>query len=96
VQHAPEAAWRTSGLSSSTVHHLHATLHKALKDAERVGLVAGNVCKLVNAPRMAETEIHPLSREDARSFLDVASGERLATARYSCGGHPMGRPPHDA
>jgi integrase len=67
----------SSGLSPSTVHHLHATLHKALKDAERLELVARNVCKLVNAPRMAETEIHPLSREDARAFLDVASRERL-------------------
>jgi integrase len=67
----------STGLSPSTVHHLHGTLHKALKDAERLGLVARNVCKLVNAPRMAESEIHPLSREDARVFLDVASGERL-------------------
>ena len=66
-----------AGLSTSTVRHLHATLHKALKDAERLGLVARNVCKLVNAPRMAESEIHPLSREDARVLLDVATGERL-------------------
>ncbi|HEV8189875.1 MAG TPA: tyrosine-type recombinase/integrase, partial [Ktedonobacterales bacterium] len=66
-----------AGLSTSTVHHLHAALHKALKDAERLGVVARNVCKLVNAPRMAESEIHPLSREDARVLLDVAAGERL-------------------
>jgi integrase len=66
-----------SGLSTSTVHHIHATLHKALRDAERLGLVARNVCKLVNVPRMAESEIHPLSREDARVLLDVAAGERL-------------------
>ncbi len=66
-----------SGLSTSTVHHIHATLHKALQDAERLGLVARNVCKLVNVPRMAESEIHPLSREDARVLLDVAAGERL-------------------
>lgn len=66
-----------AGLSSSTVHHIHATLHKALKDAERLGLVARNVCKLVNVPRMAESEIHPLSRENARVLLDVAAGERL-------------------
>lgn len=66
-----------AGLSTSTVHHLHATLHKALKDAERLGLVARNVCKLVNVPRMAETEIHPLSLEDAKVLLDIAAGERL-------------------
>jgi integrase len=66
-----------TGLSTSTVHHLHATLHKALKDAERLGLVSRNVCKLVNVPRMAETDIQPLSPSDARTFLDIASGNRL-------------------
>jgi integrase len=66
-----------TGLSSSTVHHLHATLHKALKDAERLRLVARNVTTLVNVPRMAESEIRPLTREEARILLDVASSERL-------------------
>jgi integrase len=66
-----------AGLSTSTVHHLHATLHKALKDAERLRQVARNVSTLVNVPRMAESEIHPLTREEARRFLDVALGDRL-------------------
>ncbi len=66
-----------TGLSSSTVHHLHATLHKALSDAELLGLVARNVCKLVKAPRMAETEIHPLSSQQVRTLLDAATGDRL-------------------
>jgi integrase len=66
-----------AGLSTSTVHHLHATLHEALKDAERLGLVARNVCKLVNVPRMAETEIHPLALDDAKVLLDFAASERL-------------------
>jgi integrase len=63
-----------AGLSSSTVRHLHATLHKALKDAERLGLVVRNVCKLVNAPRMAETEIHPLSPPQAQVLLRTVAG----------------------
>jgi integrase len=67
-----------AGLSTTTVHHLHATLHKALKDAERLQLVTRNVSKLVNVPRMAESEIHPLSREEARALLDVASRDRLS------------------
>ncbi len=67
----------SSGLSSSTVHHLHATLHKALKDAERLRLVARNVTTLVNVPRMAESEIHPLTRDEARILLAVASGQRM-------------------
>jgi integrase len=66
-----------AGLSVSTVHHLHATLHKALKDAERLGLVARNVCKLVSVPRMDETEIHPLSRAEARILLHTVFETRI-------------------
>ena len=66
-----------AGLSSSTVRHLHATLHKALKDAERLGLVARNVCKLVNVPRMAETEICPLSSAQARLLLATVARTRM-------------------
>src|SRR5439155_8185282 len=66
-----------TGLSSSTVHQLHGTLHKAFTDAERLGLVSRNVSKLVSLPRMAETDIHPLNREEAGILLDIASGDRL-------------------
>jgi integrase len=65
-----------SGLSSTTVHHLHATLHKAFKDAARLRVVARNVTKLVNVPRIAESEIHPLTAEEAWQFLHIARGER--------------------
>jgi integrase len=71
-----------SGLSSTTVHHLHATLHKAFKDAERLRVVARNVTKLVNVPRVAETEIHPLTAEEARRLLHVTRGER-SSALYA-------------
>jgi integrase-like protein len=46
-----------TGLSRTTVHHLHAVLHRALAQAERLGLVARNVCDLVEAPRTAEREM---------------------------------------
>jgi integrase len=52
-------------------------LHKAFNDAERLRVVGRNVTKLVNVPRMAEAEIHPLSAEEARRLLDVASSERI-------------------
>jgi integrase len=65
------------GLSSTTVHHLHASLHRALAAAVRLDLVVRNVSDLVDATRMAESEMHPLSREEARTLLDIASGERL-------------------
>jgi integrase len=65
------------GLSGTTVHHLHAVLHRALAQAERLGLVARNVSELVEVPRMAEHEMRVLDSEQVRRLLDVARGERL-------------------
>ncbi|HEX5157651.1 MAG TPA: site-specific integrase [Ktedonobacterales bacterium] len=65
------------GLSSTTVNHMHGSLHKALDAAVRLGLVARNVTELVDVPRMASHEIHPLTKEQARQLLYVARGERL-------------------
>jgi integrase len=66
-----------TGLSSTTVNHLHTTLHKALSQAERQGLVARNVTDLVDPPRMAETEIHPLTPQQVRILLSALDGQRL-------------------
>ncbi len=65
------------GLSSTTVHHLHAVLHRALGQAERLGLVARNVCDLVDVPRMAERELHVLNPDQVRQLFTAAQGERL-------------------
>jgi integrase len=67
-----------TGLSRTTVHHLHAVLHRALAQAERLGLVARNVCDLVEAPRMAEREMQVLARGQVRHLLDMANDDRLA------------------
>jgi integrase len=69
----------SKGLSPSTVRHLHAVLHKALKSAERLGLVARNVASAVDAPRMRHHEMRCFSREEARRLLaeTEASGDRL-------------------
>ncbi|HEX5158878.1 MAG TPA: site-specific integrase [Ktedonobacterales bacterium] len=65
------------GLSVTTVHHLHAVLHRALSQAERLGLVGRNVADLVDAPRMAEHEMHVLDRPQVHRFLQAARGDRL-------------------
>jgi integrase len=66
-----------SGLASTTVNHLHDTLHKALKRAMRLGLLARNVTELVDVPRVDPAEMHPLTREETHILFDVASGDRL-------------------
>jgi integrase len=74
------AALLASGLSSTTVHHAHATLHKALKAAMRLGLVPRNVTEMVEVPRMQHHEMHVLSPEQARQFIVACDGELLAAA----------------
>jgi integrase len=48
-------------------------LHKALKEALRLGLVARNVCDVVNRPRMPRSEFTTLSLAEARDLLTSAT-----------------------
>ncbi len=65
-----------TGLSSTTVNHLHGTLHKALDKAVLLDLVPRNVSDLVDVPAIRETEIHPLTLAQARALLDGTAGTR--------------------
>lgn len=66
-----------AGLSPSSVHHLHAILHRALGRAARWGVVPRNVADLVDAPPLAHHEMRTLSPEESRLFLETAVGDRL-------------------
>jgi len=65
------------GLTTTTVHHLHTIVHKALSNALRLGLVQRNVCDLIDPPRKLHHEMTTLSEEQARLLLTTASGKRL-------------------
>jgi integrase len=67
----------SEGLSSTTVRHIHAVLHRALVHAVKVGLVPRNVTDAVEAPRMRHAQIHPLSATQAHAFLEACRSERL-------------------
>jgi integrase len=66
-----------AGLSPTTVRHIHAAAHKALKQATRWGLVVRNVASVVEAPRMAHHEMTTLSPDEAQRVIEAACGERL-------------------
>ena len=66
-----------AGRSPTTVHHLHRVLHRALRQAERWGLVGRNPVALVDAPRRAKPEMRALVPEEAQRLLDAADGDRL-------------------
>lgn len=65
------------GLSPRSVQIIHATLHKALKQAVGWTLIPRNVSDGVMPPRPLKREITPLSQEQARTLLQAARGDRL-------------------
>ncbi|MGZ6363683.1 MAG: tyrosine-type recombinase/integrase [Ktedonobacterales bacterium] len=65
-----------TGLSSTTVHQLHAVLHNAFDDAMRKGLVQRNVCDLVTPPAKRRHEMTVWTPEQARMFLDTLRKEK--------------------
>jgi integrase len=71
-----------TGLHPRSVLHTHRVLHKALADAERLGLVARNVAKNVALPAMpALTSVDNVwTTEQLRSFLEGAAAEPLYAA----------------
>ena len=66
-----------SGLSSATVRYAHAVLRRALKQAVVRGLVTRNAAEGASLPRMVQKETQTFTPEEARRFLQAASGDRL-------------------
>ena len=66
-------------LSPRTVQYIHVTLHKALKQAVNDGLIPRNATEVVKPPQVRREEIRPLTPEQVKMLLDVASeaGDRL-------------------
>ncbi len=71
-----------SELSPRTVQLSLVILRHALETAVKWNLLARNVAKLVDSPKVRRSEIKPLDPEQARKFLDAAKGERFE-ALYS-------------
>jgi integrase len=65
-----------SGLSARTVQYHHAVLRRGLVMAERRGLVARNVAKLVSPPAVRREEVRPPNVDQAREFIGILGGER--------------------
>lgn len=68
------------GLSSTTAHHLHALIHRALAKAVRQGKVSRNVAELVDPgdrPKVDQHEMHVLADADFGHFLAAVRGDRL-------------------
>ena len=69
-----------AGMSGSSLRRIHSTLTRALRAAERRGLVTRNVAALVDTPAGPETRARSLTVEQAGSLLAAARGHRLEAA----------------
>jgi integrase len=66
-----------SGCSAASVHKMHETLHKALRQAVRWGYMMKNPADDVDPPKVHTQEVTPLTREEARRLLNTVQGDRL-------------------
>jgi len=60
------------GLSLRSVQLMHITLHKALKNAIKTGLISRNPIDLVDPPKVERHEMKTMTEEDIGRFLDEA------------------------
>jgi integrase len=67
----------STGLSSTSVNHVHAILHRALDQAVRWGLLLRNVTDTVDPPRRAETEMKVWDTRQVARFLKASVGDEL-------------------
>ena len=62
---------QSSGLSSTTVHGIHTTLHHALKAARDQGLIPVNPANEVDPPKVMHQPMKILNEEQLDTFMDV-------------------------
>lgn len=68
-------------LSARTVRYCHATVHKALADGVRMGLLVRNVAEQATPPRSGQRqEPRTWTAEELRAFLEFAKSDRLYAA----------------
>lgn len=69
-------AWLKQGLSPSSVHHLHRTLHRALAVAVRRGVLHTNPADRAEPPKVPRVRFPTLTVAQARAVLKTARGRR--------------------
>jgi hypothetical protein len=70
------ARLRKTGAKPSTLLQVHRTLRAALNEAEKRERITRNPIRVVRTPQMTETEIEPLTVDDAQSILSLARERR--------------------
>jgi integrase len=61
----------------ATARYVHATLHRALGQALRWGMVPANAAAAVTPPKIVRSEVDALSKEQVDAFFQAARGDRF-------------------
>lgn len=72
---------RDDGLSPARVKRIHDVLAASLNAAVKWDYISKNPCDAVTKPRMPAPEIRPLSKDAAKRYIAVASGERYEACK---------------
>jgi len=62
----------SGGLSSRTVRYMHVTLHKALKNAVKMGIIIRNPADAVEVPKQKSREMQIMNESEIHIFLEYA------------------------
>ncbi len=62
----------TGGLGERSVRYIHTTIHRALKSAVKLGMVARNVADSVDVPTVKRREMRTMGEQDIGHFLEYA------------------------
>jgi integrase len=71
-----------TGLSARTVGYIHATIHNALEQAVKDGLLPRNVADAVKPPQLYKEEIQPLTPAQTKTLLEAVGGETVGGDRF--------------
>lgn len=71
------------GLSSRTVRYMHVTLHKALKNAVKMGMIFHNPADAVEVPKQKSREMQIMNESDIHIFLEYAKNTSYYALFYT-------------
>ena len=74
VQNMYNTLQREKGLSPKTIKNVHGVLHRALTQAQKLGLLRLNPLEAVTLPRIEKAQIKPMEEDDLTRFLKEIRG----------------------
>ena len=70
------------GLSKRSVQYIHVTLHKALRNAVKLGIIGRNPADAVEPPRPQHNEMQTMNESDMHIFLELAKSTQYHALFY--------------